>query len=243
MKILALDSSAVAACAAIIDGDKIVAEYTQNTGHTHSETLLPLAERALDTAGISVDDIDLFAISAGPGSFTGVRIGISLIKGLTFGKNKPIASVSSLEALSYNLQGFDGIICPVMDARRNQVYTALFKDGKRLTEDMLIPCEELKEILSTYNEPIYFTGDGYALAQKNIQLDTICETPLRLRLQNAVSVALAAENNYNKNKNIFTDSEVQPIYLRASQAERERNERIKENGRKNYCSCLRPGSL
>lgn len=230
MKILALDSSAVAACAAVIDGDKILAEYTQNTGHTHSETLLPLAEKALTASALSVDDIDLFAVSAGPGSFTGVRIGISLVKGLTFGKNKPIASVSSLEALAYNLQGFNGVVCPVMDARRNQVYTAIFKDAQRLSEDMLIPCEELKQMLSRYDEPIYFTGDGYELARKNIVLDNICDTPLRLRLQNAVSVALAAEKNFKVNKNIFTDTEVQPIYLRASQAERERNERIKENG-------------
>lgn len=230
MKILALDSSAVAACTAILDGDIILAEYTQNTGHTHSETLLPLAEKALSAARLGVDDIDLFAVSAGPGSFTGVRIGISLVKGLTFGKSKPVASVSSLEALSYNLRGFEGIVCPVMDARRNQVYTAIFRDGVRLTEDMLIPCDELKRMLCEYDEPIYFTGDGYALARKNIVLDNIRETPLRLRLQNGVSVALAAEKNYNENKNIFTDTEVQPIYLRASQAERERNERIKENG-------------
>ncbi|MBR5514600.1 MAG: tRNA (adenosine(37)-N6)-threonylcarbamoyltransferase complex dimerization subunit type 1 TsaB [Clostridia bacterium] len=230
MKILAFDSSAVAASAALLDDDKIIAEYTQNTGHTHSETLLPLAENALKAASCSVDDIDLFAVSAGPGSFTGVRIGVSLIKGLAFGKNKPIASISTLEALACNLCGFSGIVCPVMDARRNQVYTAIFKNGIRVTEDMLIPLCELEEILKKYSEPIYFTGDGYDLARKNIKLENIENTPVRLRLQNAVSVALCGKNNFEKNTNIFTDSTLQPIYLRASQAERERNERIKENG-------------
>ena len=230
MKILALDSTAIAASVAITDNDKILAEYTQNTGHTHSETLLPLAEAALKAANLKVDDIDLFAISAGPGSFTGVRIGISLVKGLCFGKNKPIAALSSLEALSYNLQGYNGIVCPVMDARRNQVYTAIFKNGKRLTDDMLIPLSELREMLAQYSEPIYFTGDGYDLAIKNIDLKNVAQTPLRLRLQNGVSVAMCGKDNYENNKNIFTDTEVQPIYLRASQAERERNERIKENG-------------
>ena len=204
MKILALDSTAIAASVAITDNDKILAEYTQNTGHTHSETLLPLAEAALKAANLKVDDIDLFAISAGPGSFTGVRIGISLVKGLCFGKNKPIAALSSLEALSYNLQGYNGIVCPVMDARRNQVYTAIFKNGKRLTDDMLIPLSELREMLAQYSEPIYFTGDGYDLAIKNIGLENVAQTPLRLRLQNGVSVAMCGKDNYENNKNILT---------------------------------------
>ncbi|MBE6687079.1 MAG: tRNA (adenosine(37)-N6)-threonylcarbamoyltransferase complex dimerization subunit type 1 TsaB [Ruminococcaceae bacterium] len=230
MKILAIDSTAVAASAAIIDDNKILAELTVNNGHTHSETLLPLVEKALYAASLDIDSIDLFAVSAGPGSFTGVRIGISLIKGLCFKKNKPIAGVSSLEALSYNLKGFEGIACPVMDARRNQVYTAIFQNGQRMTDDMLIPVSELEDMLKEYNTPIRFTGDGYDLALNSISLPYVTETPVRLRLQSAVSVALCAKNNYEQNKNIFTDSEVQPIYLRASQAERERNERIKENG-------------
>lgn len=226
---LAIDSTAKAASAALLSDNTVIAEYTQNTGHTHSETMLPMAEAVMKAAGVTPDAIDLFAISAGPGSFTGVRIGISLIKGLCFGKNKPIAALSSMDTLARNLEGFRGIVCPVMDARRNQVYTAIFKDGERITEDMLIPCSELKEMLSEYDCPIYFTGDGYDLARKLIDLPAIKDTPVRLRLQNAVSVALEGIKCYNENKNIFTDTEVMPIYLRASQAERERLERIQNN--------------
>lgn len=226
---LAIDSTAKAACAAVLSDDKVIAEYTLNTGHTHSETMLPMAEAIMKAAGISPDTVDLFAISAGPGSFTGVRIGISLIKGMCFGKNKPIAAISSMDCLAINLEGFEGIVCPVMDARRNQVYTALFRNGERLTDDMLIPCSELKVILSEYDFPIYFTGDGYELAKKLIDLPNVKDTPVRLRLQSAVSVGLEGLKSYKENKNIFTDTEVMPIYLRASQAERERLERIKNN--------------
>ena len=226
---LAIDSTAKAASAALLSDNTVIAEYTQNTGHTHSETMLPMAEAVMKAAGVTPGAIDLFAISAGPGSFTGVRIGISLIKGLCFGKNKPIAALSSMDTLARNLEGFRGIVCPVMDARRNQVYTAIFKDGERITEDMLIPCSELKEMLSEYDCPIYFTGDGYDLAKKLIDLPAIKDTPVRLRLQNAVSVALEGIKCYNENKNIFTDTEVMPIYLRASRAERERLERIQNN--------------
>ena len=226
---LAIDSTAKAASAALLKDNTVIAEYTQNTGHTHSETMLPMAQAVMNAAGVTPDSIDLFAISAGPGSFTGVRIGISLIKGLCFGKNKPIAALSSMDTLARNLEGFSGVVCPVMDARRNQVYTAIFKDGARQTEDMLIPCSDLKEMLSEYDCPVYFTGDGYELAKKLIDLPNIMDTPVRLRLQNAVSVALEGIKCYNENKNIFTDTEVMPIYLRASQAERERLERIKDN--------------
>lgn len=226
---LAIDSTAKAASAALLRDNTVIAEYTQNTGHTHSETMLPMAEAVMKAAGVTPDTVDLFAISAGPGSFTGVRIGISLIKGMCFGKNKPIAAISSMDTLARNIEGFEGIICPVMDARRNQVYTAIFKDGKRLTQDMLIPCSELKEKLMEFDCPIYFTGDGYDLARKLIELPNIMDTPVRLRLQNAVSVALEGIRCYNENINIFTDSTVMPIYLRASQAERERLERIQNN--------------
>ncbi len=226
---LAIDSTAKAASAALLKGNTVIAEYTQNTGHTHSETMLPMAEAVMKAAGVTPDTVDLFAISAGPGSFTGVRIGISLIKGMCFGKSKPIAAISSMDSLARNLEGFDGIICPVMDARRNQVYTAVFRDGVRLTEDMLIPCSELKDMLAEFECPIYFTGDGYELAKKLIELPNIKDTPVRLRLQNAVSVALEGIKCYNENINIFTDTEVMPIYLRASQAERERLERIQNN--------------
>lgn len=226
---LAIDSTAKAASAALLRDNTVIAEYTQNTGHTHSETMLPMAEAVMRAAGVTPDEVDLFAIAAGPGSFTGVRIGISLIKGLCFGKNKPIAALSAMDTLARNLEGFGGIVCPVMDARRNQVYTAIYKDGVKQTEDMLIPCSELKEMLCAYECPVYFTGDGYDLARKLIDLPGVKDTPVRLRLQNAVSVALEGIKSYNENKNIFTDTAVMPVYLRASQAERERLERIRTN--------------
>ncbi len=229
MIVLAIDSTAKAASAAVLRDNNVIAEYTQNTGHTHSETLLPMAETVMRSAGVDTDDIDLYAVSAGPGSFTGVRIGISLIKGLCFGKNKPIAAISSMDCLARNLEGYEGVVCPVMDARRNQVYTAIYHNRIRQTEDMLIPCTELSEMLKKYNCPIYFTGDGYDLAHEKIDLPNISDTPVRLRLQSAVSVALEGIKSYNSNTNIFTDTEVQPVYLRASQAERERLERIKNN--------------
>lgn len=226
MKILAIDTSALAASAAICENEKIIAQYTRNTSHTHSETMLPMVNEILCASSLTTDDIDLFALSAGPGSFTGVRIGVSIIKGLTFGKNKPIASVSTLEALAYNLSGFKGIVCPVMDARRNQFYTALFKDGERLTPDLIITASELSERLSQYDYPVYFTGDGYHLAKQLIVSDMIKDTPEHLRLQNAVCVAMCARKNYQNNENILDDSSLRPIYLRASQAERERNKRL-----------------
>ena len=133
MKILAIDSTAIVASVAICDDERLAALYTVNNGNTHSETLLPMVESALSQSKLTVDDIGLFAVSAGPGSFTGVRIGVSTVKGLAFGSDIHCIGVSTIEALAYNLKGSDGILCPVMNARRNQVYNALFKfEGERL---------------------------------------------------------------------------------------------------------------
>ena len=215
MLILAIDTTALTATAAITDDNKLIGLYTLNTTHTHSETMLPMIENLLHNAKISINDIDKFACSAGPGSFTGVRIGISVIKGLTFGTDKPCVGVSTLEALAYNMSGFDGIICPVMDARRSQVYNAVFRNGERLCEDRLITVDELYGEISGYDEKIYYTGDGYKLIHYN---QTV--TPELLRYQNAYSVAQCALNG-----ECLTDIELSPIYLRASQAERELKEK------------------
>ena len=228
MIVLAIDSSSVAASAAVCRDDRIISEFIQNTSLTHSETLLPMIKSVLEAAGMTAEDIELFAVSAGPGSFTGVRIGISTIKGLAFGRNKPIASVSSLEALAYNLLGFNGIICPVMDARRGQFYTALFDGGNRLTPDLLIPYTQLKEKLQSVDKPIYFTGDAYALAHSAIDLPNVRKTPPRLRHASSASIAMCAQRNYTVGKDIFSDKNISPIYLRESQAERERKERLKQ---------------
>ena len=152
MKILAVDSTATAASVAITENGELLAEYTVLNGNTHSETLLPMVESALRVFGLSVAEIDIFALSEGPGSFTGVRIGAATVKGLAFGTEKPCVGVSTLEALAYNLVGYRGLICPVMNARRSQVYTALFRsDGERLerlTEDSAMAISELDALLA-----------------------------------------------------------------------------------------------
>ena len=172
MKILCLESTAKVASAAILDGEEVLAEYTVASGKTHSELLLPMVRSLLTSTSLTEDDIDLFACAVGPGSFTGVRIGVSLLKGLAFGRGKPCAEVSALEALAEELSPLEGLLCPVMDARRAQVYNALFrcKDGKlvRLTPDRAIAAEELAEELCThYNgEPCRLVGDGIAVAEE-----------------------------------------------------------------------------
>lgn len=232
MKILALDSTAKTASVSITDGERLISIYSVTAGLNHSETLLPMVENALKTAQMGVDDIDMFAISDGPGSFTGVRIGVSLLKGLAFGKNKLCVGVSTLEALAYNMTGFDGIVCPVMDARRDQVYNALFlsEGGRltRLTEDRAIALGALEsELAEKYGDKkIYLCGDGYDVAAKGMNI-AFCSTPVLLREQNAYSVAVAAMARYNScPEGAYTDRDVMPTYLRVPQAERERLERI-----------------
>ena len=232
MKILAIDSTALTSTAAIAENGKPLAVYAVTYKLNHSETLLPMIDSLLKSTGLTVGDIDVFAYSSGPGSFTGVRIGTATVKGLAFNSGKPCVPVSSLEALAYNLNGFDGIICPVMDARRGQVYNALFENGERLCEDRVITLDELSAEIERYaGKRIYFVGDGYYLAKERIDLPDIADTPPALIYQNAFSVAICAEKCYNQIKekdpdHDFSDKAAKPLYLRASQAERERNERL-----------------
>ena len=229
MRILALDSSAVVASAALCEEEKLLGEYTLNNGNTHSETLLPMVEALLGAFRLSVDDMDLFAVSAGPGSFTGVRIGVATVKGLAFASGKPCIGVSTLEALAENLNGTEGLVCPVMNARRKQVYTALFRFQKgkaeRLMADSALSLDELDKVLSAYPEPAALTGDGYGMAAGALTHPLI-PVPERLRYQSAYSVAQIARKVY-QNGGCTTDTELVPIYLRLSQAERERAEREK----------------
>ncbi|MGM9647818.1 MAG: tRNA (adenosine(37)-N6)-threonylcarbamoyltransferase complex dimerization subunit type 1 TsaB [Eubacteriales bacterium] len=232
MKILAIESSALTASVAICEDNRPIAEMTLQTGNTHSDTLLPMVEQLLTHAGMSVQEIDLFAVPVGPGSFTGIRIGVSLIKGLAFDSKKPCVGTSSLEGMAYNLAGFEGILCPVMDARRNQLYNALFRftDGKliRLTEDRLIPATKLAAELAAYGGSVILTGEGSDILQK-ASADTVpyvIPSPL-MATQNAVGVAQLAFRMYREGKSV-SDCELLPVYLRPSQAERERNERLAE---------------
>lgn len=227
MIVLAIDSSGASASAALTDGEKLLAVCTSASQQKHSVTLMPMVRGVLDCVGITIGDVELFAVNSGPGSFTGVRIGISLVKGLAFGSGKPVASVSSLEALAYNLRGFDGIACPVMDARRGQFYNALFRNGERLTPDRLISAADLKAELAKFDCDVRFAGDGYELAYDSIHLPNVRQTPRELTVSSAYSTAVVAKSYYEKNIGIFTDTEIQPVYLRPSQAERERKEREK----------------
>ena len=230
MKILSIDSSATAASVAICEDEKLLAEYTLNNGNTHSETILPMVESALKMLDLAVSDIDLFAVSNGPGSFTGVRIGTATLKALAFGSGKPCVGVSTLEALAYNLVGYKGLICPVMNARRAQVYTALFEsDGESLTrviDDVPMAVSELDGLLAKCGEPVRFCGDGYDVTVPNLKECVYVSVPERERIQSAYSVAVAALGKY-KNGEYTTDRELVSTYLRLSQAERERAERLK----------------
>ena len=232
MKILALDTTAVVASVALCEDETLLAEYTVNNGNTHSETLLPMIESILRFFSCTPDDVDLFAASAGPGSFTGVRIGASTLKGLAFDTKKPCIGVSTLEALAKNLSHVNALVCPVMNARRKQVYTALFrmKNGtcERLMDDSAIAIAELDEILKGYDEPIYLVGDGYAITKELLTVPTE-DTPERLRHQSAHSVATVARKIYEDGIRT-SDMEMMPTYLRPSQAERERAEREKRGG-------------
>lgn len=232
MKILALDTTAEVCTVAVCEDDQLISEITVNTGNTHSQTLLPAVEQALKIAELDVNDIDAFACSSGPGSFTGVRIGVATIKGLAYGKNKPCVSVSTLDGLAHNLIDFNGIICPVMNARRNQVYNALYRctNGviERLCPDRAISIDELDEELSDCNEPIYLCGDGYDITERIAQKTKFEYVSYKNRLQNAYSVASCALKKIQAG-DVLDDSSLVPIYLRPSQAERERLEKLKTN--------------
>lgn len=231
MKILAFDGTAKAATVAVSEDEKILGLYTVDNGLTQSELLLPMADNLLSSLKLKFSDIELFATSVGPGSFTGVRIGVSLVKGLAFGRDIPCVGVSTIEALAENLSGLRGIIVPCMDARRGQVYSATFRcDGKnieRLTEDRAISLAALAEELGAFEgECIYLSGDGYNVAKKALTDAgvSLSETPELLILENAASVARVAKRKYDRGE-VMTDVEISPVYLRMPQAERERLER------------------
>lgn len=235
MKILAVDTTATSASVAVCENSAVLATYTQKNGLTHSETLLPMIEAVLKNLKLTPNDIDMFAVSEGPGSFTGVRIGVAALKGLAFGKNKICVGTSTLDALARNAAGLPGnfLAVPVMDARRSQLYNAVFEysDGKltRLCEDRLISASELEKELESSEKPVYFFGDGYAIAQK-LNIPAKCTTPQILILQNGASVAASALAKYESSeaKEGFTDLALSPKYLRASQAEREEERKRKE---------------
>ena len=233
MIILSIDSSATAASCALTEDNKLISEFFTNTDFTHSRTLAPMIENLLAVAGKTVSDVDLVAVTNGPGSFTGVRIGVSVAKGIAFPDDIPCMAVSTLEAMAYNLTLTDCIVCAVMDARRNQVYNAMFRirfgEVERLCDDRAIAISELKEeIREKYlGERIILVGDGSTITMREVMdlPKSVEMAPEPLRFQRAASVASAAVTRLSAGEKPITGAELLPSYLRLSQAERERKEK------------------
>ena len=231
MLMLSMESSAKAASAALTRDETLLAQSIQCSGLTHSRTLLPMAEDLLKNAGVSVRDIDVFAVAQGPGSFTGVRIGVAAIKGLAWAAEKPVIGVSTLEAMAWHglAAGEGSLICCAMDARRSQVYNALFeiREGRprRLTEDRAISVEALLAELESFDWKPFLVGDGAQLcADACARADiAFALAPENLRQQSAWGVAMAALG-----KEPVPGDQLQPVYLRLSQAERERQARMNQ---------------
>ncbi len=232
MLMLAFESSAKPASVALFRDGELIAQYSQYTSLTHSRTLLPMAEDLLKNCEVAPGEIDLYSVAHGPGSFTGIRIGVSTVKGLAWASGKPCIGVSTLEAMAWNGVSRGGTICPVMDARRSQVYNALFeiKSGKpeRLCDDRPISLEELASELKTFPSPVFLTGDGTALTAEYLSDAGIPFelAPDNLIWQSAWGVGMAALENEPGD----ADS-LKPVYLRLSQAERERLERLGQSGK------------
>lgn len=231
MKILAVDTSATAASVAVAEENKLIGEFSINTALTHSQTLMPMVDELLKNTGLSVNDIDAAAVNAGPGSFTGVRIGVAAVKGIAFPKNLPCVSVSTLESMAYNMLGNDCIVCSVMDARCSQVYNALFRvkgcTVTRMTDDRALSLTDLKNELQNINEKVILVGDGAVLCSKFLgeELENIMIAPFNNRIQTASSVAYAAFEKINNGETVKAD-ELMPVYLRLPQAQRELNKKL-----------------
>ncbi len=228
--ILAFETSAKAASVALFQDGKLLGENYQNTGLTHSQTLMVMAEDMLKQCGFGAKDVTSVAVAAGPGSFTGVRIGVAAAKGLAWGLQVPCHGVSTLESMALGLGAFQGTVCPVMDARRSQVYNALFtaEGGKltRMAEDRAIALADLAEELKVAPQPIFLVGDGSELTYKTLK-DTVSGLvlPMESRMhQRAVGVGLAALRAIEAGETGDAEA-MQPNYLRLSQAEREKMEK------------------
>lgn len=232
MKIFALDCASVSASAALTDAGLLLGESFTNVKRTHSQTLLPMAESLLKNCRTDLSVVDVFAVTVGPGSFTGVRIGVAALKGMADAAGKPCFGVSALETAAYPFRTFDGIVCAVMDARCEQVYTALFSGSTRLTEDSAMKITELADLLAGYNRPVLLTGDG---AQKVLEsLRGICSFPMtaaspQFCYPRASSAAYLAYEKLQNGAQTVPAKTLQPLYLRLPQAQRELNNKQKNN--------------
>ena len=230
MRILAIESSSLVASVAIVEDGVTLAEYTANFKMTHSQTLLPMIDSMVSLFGIDLSTIDAIAVSGGPGSFTGLRIGSATAKGLGLALDKPLIHVPTLDGTAYNLYGAKGLICPIMDARRNQVYTGIYRfeqEFEVVMEQDAMDMGELIEKLKGMGERVIFLGDGVPVHEKKIrELMTVPFdlAPAHMNRQRAASVAALGAVYFAEGK-IETAAEHGPDYLRKSQAEREREER------------------
>ena len=246
MRVLAIDSSGLTATVAVVEDTQTVAEYTINYKKTHSQTLLPMIDEVVKMTELDLNTIDAIAVAGGPGSFTGLRIGSATAKGLGLALNKPLIHVPTVDGLAYNVYGCEDIICPIMDARRNQVYTGIYtfskkagaKEGSNLVEpvfqvikmQMAVSIEELAERLNRYRRPVVFLGDGVPVYE-NILAEKLTVpysfAPAYMNRQRAAVVGTLGIQYYKAGK-FETAEEHRPDYLRVSQAERERAQREKE---------------
>lgn len=233
MKILALDSSGLVASVAIVEDDNLVAEYTINYKKTHSQTLLPMLDEIVKMTDTDLQEIDAIAVAKGPGSFTGLRIGSATVKGLGLALDKKVIGVPTVEGLAMNIFGTDALICPLMDARRNQVYTGIYKNEKGelkiVKEQVAVGIEEIINALNLIGEKVIFLGDGVSVYRQIIEEMVevpYCFAPAHVNKQRAAAIAVRASEYYKKGM-VENAADFVPEYLRLSQAERERME--KEN--------------
>lgn len=239
MRILAIDSSGLVATVAVVEEEneisKTIAEYTINYKKTHSQTLLPMLDEIVKMTDMNLDTIDAIAVAGGPGSFTGLRIGSATAKGLGLALKKPLIHIPTVDGLAYNLCYTDRIICPIMDARRNQVYTGIYQmDGDKLQvleAQMAVEIDELAKKLCTYGKPVIFLGDGVPVHKDRLEKELMTDhdiafAPAHMNQQRAAAVGMLGIQYYKEGKT-ETAMEHKPDYLRVSQAEREREERLK----------------
>lgn len=234
MKILAVDSSGLVASVAIVEDDTLVAEYTINYKKTHSQTLLPMLDEIVKMTETDLGSVDAIAVAKGPGSFTGLRIGAATVKGLALTLEKPVIGIPTVEGLAMNLYGADALICPLMDARRNQVYTGIYQfcDGELtvLEDQMAVGIDQIIQMLNERNQSVIFLGDGVSVYREVIEKNLTVPfsfAPAHQNNQRAGAVGVRAMSYYKQGKTESADDFV-PEYLRLSQAERERLKR--ENG-------------
>ncbi len=237
MKVLGIDSSGLVASVAYLEDGIIKGNLSVNYQKTHSQTLLPMLDELVKTLDIDLKEIDCIAVANGPGSFTGLRIGVATVKGLGLALDKKIVGVSTLEALALNWQGVSGVVCPIMDARRSQVYTAAYSyegklpESKAVIEPKSLLIEELCDKLNSLGEKVYFTGDGVPVYKKYIEenLKVSYGFPTASNAyQNAANIAVLGEFYFEKGEALDA-SELTPVYLRKPQAEREREEMLNGN--------------